>query len=143
MQRGRPSGADLLGSIHHSCEWPAFSALTYRTSPAMRILELRHKPHEKEIAMVYLQITLKIRADRRAAAGDIYTRYKKPFLTTIEGAKSKDLLLRDDDVQVLHGFDTAPHANAYLTSSLFERDVVAALAPLLDAPPDVRVYTAA
>lgn len=93
--------------------------------------------------MVYLQITLKIRADRRAAAGAVYTRYKKPFLTTIEGAKSKDLLLRDDDVQVLHGFDTASHANAYLTSSLFERDVVGGLAPLLDAPPDVRVYTAA
>jgi len=93
--------------------------------------------------MVYLQITLKIRADRRAAAGDIYSRYKNPFLTTIEGAKSKDLLLRDDDVQVLHGFDTAPHANAYLKSSMFEKDVVGALGPLLDAPPDVRVYTAA
>jgi hypothetical protein len=93
--------------------------------------------------MVYLQITLKVRADRRAAAGDIYGRYKTPFLTTIEGAKSKELLLRDDDVQVLHGFDSAAHANAYLKSSLFERDVVGALAPLLDAPPDVRVYTVA
>jgi len=93
--------------------------------------------------MVYLQITLKIRPDRRAAAGDIYGRYKTPFLTTIAGASSKELLVRDDDVQVLHGFDTSAHASAYLKSSLFERDIVGALAPLLDGPPEVRVYTVA
>lgn len=93
--------------------------------------------------MVYLQITLKVRADRRAAAGDIYARYKAPFLNGVEGAQSKDLLLRDDDVQVLHGFDSTAHANAYLKSSLFERDVVSALAPLLDGPPDIRVYSKA
>jgi hypothetical protein len=99
--------------------------------------------HNQGVRMVYLQITLKVRADRRGAAGDIYHRYKGPFLSTIAGAKSKDLLLRDDDVQVLHGFDSTEHAAAYLKSGLFERDVVGALAPLLDAPPDVRVYTAA
>jgi hypothetical protein len=92
---------------------------------------------------VYLEITLKVRADRRAAANEIYGRYKTPFLTTIEGAKSKDLLLRDEDVQVLHGFDSVDHANAYLRSRLFERDVVGALSPLLDAPADIRVYTLA
>ena len=93
--------------------------------------------------MVYLQITMKVRADRRGAAGDVYNRYRTPFLTTVEGAKSKQLLLREDDVQVLHGFDSAAHAKAYLQSSLFERDVVGALTPLLDAPPDVRVYSIA
>jgi hypothetical protein len=93
--------------------------------------------------MVYLEITLKVRADRRPAAGEVYARYRKPFLTSVAGAKSKDLLLRDEDVQVLHGFDSVDHANAYLKSALFERDVVSALTPLLDAPPDVRVYTQA
>ena len=90
--------------------------------------------------MVYLEITLKVRADRRPAAVEVYSRYKSPFLATIVGAKSKDLLVRDDDVQVLHQFDSRSNAEAYLKTSLFERDVVGALAPLLDAPPDVRVY---
>jgi len=93
--------------------------------------------------MVYLQITLKIRADRRPAAAEIYGRFKAPFLKSVAGAKSKELLVRDDDVEVLHGFDSKANAEAYLRNPLFERDVVSALAPLLDAPPDVRVYTVA
>lgn len=93
--------------------------------------------------MVYLEITLKVRRDRRAAAAEVYQRYKDPFLTGIPGARSKELLVRDDDVQVLHGFDSTTHADAYLKSRLFEKDVVTALAPLLDAPPDVRVYAVA
>ena len=93
--------------------------------------------------MVYLQITLKVRADRRPAAAEIYERYKRPFLNDVAGAKSKQLLLRDDDVQVLHGFESSANANAYLKNPLFERDIVTALSPLLDAPPDVRVYAVA
>jgi antibiotic biosynthesis monooxygenase len=93
--------------------------------------------------MVYLQITLKVRADRRPAAADVYNQYKAPFLRTVAGARSKELLVRDDDVQVLHGFESKANAEAYLKTPLFERDVVGALAPLLDAPPDVRVYAVA
>ena len=93
--------------------------------------------------MVYLQITLKIAPANRPAAAGVYQRYKAPFLTTIAGAKSKELLVRNEDVEVLHGFDTAEHANAYLTSRLFTADVVGALKPLLDAEPDVRIYQAA
>ena len=93
--------------------------------------------------MVYLQITLKIAPANRPAAAGVYQRYKEPFLATIAGAKSKDLLIRDEDVEVLHGFDTAEQANAYLKSRLFSTDVVGALKPLLDAEPDVRIYTAA
>jgi hypothetical protein len=73
----------------------------------------------------------------------VYQRYKTPFLSTIAGAKSKELLVRDEDVEVLHGFDTAEQANAYLTSKLFTAHVVGALKPLLDAEPDVRIYKAA
>jgi hypothetical protein len=93
--------------------------------------------------MVYLQITLKVAPANRHAAAGVYQRYKAPFLDRIEGAKSKELLVRDDDVQVLHGFDTAEHANAYLKTKLFTADVVNALTPLLDAAPDVRIYTEA
>jgi hypothetical protein len=53
------------------------------------------------------------------------------------------LLVRGEDVEVLHGFDTAEQANAYLESRLFTTDVVGALGPLLDAEPDVRIYKAA
>jgi hypothetical protein len=93
--------------------------------------------------MVYLQITLKIASANRPAAADVYQRFKAPFLNTITGAKSKELLVRDDDVQVLHGFDTAEQANAYLKTGLFPSDVVGALKPLLDDAPDVRIYKAA
>jgi len=93
--------------------------------------------------VVYLQITLKIAASNRAAAAGVYRQYKAPFLETIAGAKSKELLVREADVQVLHGFDNVEHAQAYLESALFTADVVGALAPLLDDAPEVRVYEAA
>ena len=93
--------------------------------------------------MVYLQITLKIADANRAAAAGIYQKYKAPFLDTVGGAKSKELLVRDEDVQVLHGFDSEANAKDYLESELFTADVVGDLRPLLDAAPDVRIYTAA
>jgi hypothetical protein len=95
------------------------------------------------LIMAYLEITLKIDdADRPAAAG-VYEQYKQPFLDVVPGATSKELLLRDDDVQVLHGFATTEHAQAYLASALFNDDVVTDLAPLLKAEPEVRIYTVA
>jgi len=90
--------------------------------------------------MTYLQITLKIAEANRAAAAAVYQKYKAPFLQSIPGAKSKELLVRDEDVQVLHGFASIEAAHAYLQSQLFNEDVVLALRPLLDAAPDVRVY---
>ena len=93
--------------------------------------------------MVYLEITLRIAPANRTAAAGVYERYKAPFLKTIAGEQSKELLVRDDDVQVLHGFGTVEQANAYLTTELFTADVVGALKPLLDAAPDVRIYQAA
>jgi hypothetical protein len=90
----------------------------------------------------YLEITLKVDPQDRAAAGAIYAKYKKPFLTTILGAKSKELLIRDEDVQVLHGFATRKQAQAYLSNELFTKDVVVGLKPLLKADPEVRIYSA-
>jgi hypothetical protein len=100
---------------------------------------------EKEEAMAgaYLEITLKVDPKNREAAAAVYRRYREPFLKTIPGAASKELLVRDEDVQVLHGFDTVQHAGEYLESALFKEDVVAALKPHLAAGPEVRIYSVA
>lgn len=91
----------------------------------------------------YLEITMKIDADNRPAAAKVYTDYRQPFLDTIEGAMTKNLLVRDEDVQVLHGFDSVEHAQAYLSSPMFEKDVFVGLKPLWSADPEVRIYTVA
>lgn len=88
----------------------------------------------------YLEITLKVSAPDRVGAGEIYAKYKQPFLATVPGAQSKDLLLREEDVQVLHRFDSRASAEGYLRSSLFGNDVVRELKPYLMADPDIRIY---
>ena len=90
----------------------------------------------------YLEITLKIDTKDRAAAGAVYVKYKPPFLADVAGALSKQLLIRNDDVQVLHGFKTEENAQAYLNSALFNNDVVKELKPLLLASPEIRIYQA-
>lgn len=42
----------------------------------------------------YLEITLKVNENDRAAAAAVYTKYRQPFLDTISGAVSKQLLVR-------------------------------------------------
>ncbi len=91
----------------------------------------------------YLEITLQIARHNRGAAAEVYRKYRDPFLKEIPGAKSKELLVREEDVQVLHGFDTVEHAQAYLKSTLFSDDVVGLLKPLLQAAPDIRIYSVA
>ncbi len=88
----------------------------------------------------YLEISLDIKTENREAAAGVYLKYKEPFLEKIEGALSKELLIRTEDVQVLHGFSTVEEANGYLSSNLFGEDVVSALKPYLEAKPEVRVY---
>ena len=70
-------------------------------------------------------------------------KYEQPFLDKIAGAKSKELLIRDEDVQVLHGFASEENAQAYLTTETFSNDVVGELKPLLEADPEVRIYSVA
>ena len=91
----------------------------------------------------YLEITMKIDEANRPAAAKVYNDYRQPFLDTIEGSLTEDLLIRDEDVQVLHGFDSAEHAQAYLSSSMFQNDVFVDLKPLWSADPDVKIYTVA
>ncbi len=96
-----------------------------------------------KMTKAFLQITLFVKEKNRAAAAAVYTKYKEPFLKNIKGAKSKDLLVRDEDVQVLHGFDSVENANAYLKSELFENDVVRELSPLFDTAPQIKIYAVA
>jgi len=91
----------------------------------------------------YLEITMKIDEANRPAAAKVYTDYRKPFLNEIKGALTKDLLIRNEDVQVLHGFDSIGAAQAYLESEMFKNDVFVGLQPLWSANPDVRIYTVA
>jgi len=87
-----------------------------------------------------LEITLKVSDTNRPKAGAIYAKYKPPFLANVPGAESKELLIRDEDVQVLHGFSTRASAEKYLSSELFAKDIVTELTPYLQAQPDVRIY---
>ena len=88
----------------------------------------------------YLQITLDIPNESLPAVAKVYNDYLKPFLDTIEGAVSKNLLIRTEDVQVLHGFDSVEHAQNYLQSDMFKNDVFVGLQPLWKQDPDVRIY---
>lgn len=91
----------------------------------------------------YLEITMHIDNANRPTAAKVYTDYRTPFLTGIPGALIKDLLIREEDVQVLHGFDSVEHAQAYLSSELFQNDVLVGLKPLWTRDPEVRIYSVA
>lgn len=91
----------------------------------------------------YLEITMVINPENRPAAAKVYNDYRQPFLDTIEGALTKELLIRDEDVQVIHGFDSMEHAKAYLDTEMFKNDVVAGLQPTWVADPDIRFYEVA
>ena len=113
-----------------------------RSILALLIASVLALPALARAEKAYLEITLKVDPQDRAAAGADYAKFKQPFLTKVAGAKSKELLIRDDDVQVLHGFATRKQAEAYLSSDLFTKDVVVGLKPLLKADPEVRIYSA-
>lgn len=70
-----------------------------------------------------------INPENRTVAAKAYTDYLQPFLDIIEGAPTKELIIRDDDIQVIHGFDSIEHAKAYLDSNLFKNKVTAGLHP--------------
>ncbi len=95
------------------------------------------------MAKAYLEITMKIDKANRPLAAKVYFDYRDPFLTKIAGAVSKELLVRDEDVQVLHGFDSVEHAKAYLESDLFNNNVVVGLKPYFATAPEIRIYSVA
>jgi hypothetical protein len=91
----------------------------------------------------YLEITMVIDGANRPAAAKIYNDYREPFLKQIRGALTKELLIRDEDVQVLHGFDSVESAKAYLETDMFKNDVFVGLQPLWSGNPDVKIYSVA
>lgn len=91
----------------------------------------------------YLEITMVIDEESRPAAVKVYNDYRGPFLEQIEGALTKDLLVRGEDVQVLHGFDSLEHAAAYLESKMFNDDVAVGLQPTWSADPKIAIYVVA
>ena len=91
----------------------------------------------------YLEITMYVSTSNRGAAAAVYNKYKQPFLDTITGATSKELLIREEDVQVLHGFESVLDAQNYLSTELFNNDVVKELAPLFDKAPEIKIYAIA
>lgn len=95
------------------------------------------------MAKAYLQITMYVSNNNRPAAAGVFNKYKQPFLDEIKGAVSKELLIRDEDVQVLHGFNSVEEANAYLKTDLFNNDVVKELSPLFDKAPEIKIYAVA
>ena len=44
----------------------------------------------------YLKITMKINPENRPAAAKVYTDYRGPFLEQIDGALTKELLIREE-----------------------------------------------
>lgn len=108
---------------------------------AIALLTLTSMTMDTHETKAYLEITLNIKPENRAQAVKVYLNYKEPFLQQINGATSKDLLVRMEDVQVLHGFESEAAAKAYLTTDLFENDVVRELKPLLESGPEVRIYS--
>ena len=74
-------------------------------------------------AKAYLEITMWIKNENRSAAAKVYSDYRTPFLNTIKGAVSKNLLVREEDVQVLHGFDSVENAKAYLESDMYHNHI--------------------
>lgn len=96
-----------------------------------------------ENVKAYLQITMKIKESDRQSAAKVYFDYRQPFLDKIEGALTKQLLVRDEDVQVLHGFDSAEHAAAYLQSDMFKNGVAVKLSPYFQTDPEIRIFTVA
>ena len=91
----------------------------------------------------YLQITMYVSNNNRPAAAAVFNKYKGPFLENIKGAVTKDLLVRNEDIQVLHGFKSVEEANAYLKTELFNNDVVKELSPLFDKAPEIKIYVVA
>ncbi len=66
----------------------------------------------------YLQMTLQIpQTKREEAITKVYLPNRQRFLERVAGAVSMDMLVREEDLQILVGFDTLENARAYLASS--------------------------
>lgn len=89
----------------------------------------------------YLQITLLIPPERREEAiSKVYLPNRLRILDRIEGAVSMDWLARQEDVQVLLGFDTLERAQGYQESPS-GRELTDALGAYAAKAPQPVLYT--
>ncbi|OOG18990.1 hypothetical protein BWD42_03265 [Sphingobacterium sp. CZ-UAM] len=93
------------------------------------------------MAKAYLQITLKINPSEKGAVTGIYNKFQDAFLDQIKGAIAMELLVGDEHVQLLHVFDTAEDAHVFLSTELFNNDILVALKSLAVDTPEIRIYT--
>ena len=112
----------------------------FATVSLLTLTSMRMEKNKKE-TNAYLEMTLDIKTENRENAAGVYLKYKEPFLKQIDGATSKELLIRTEDVQVLHGFKSEDEAKIYLTTKLFQNDVVRELKPFLKSTPEIRIYS--
>ncbi len=88
----------------------------------------------------HLLIRVKIDESRREEMIDkVYEPNRTRFLERISGAISKNLLVRPEDIAILHGFDTRESAEAYLQSSLYQQ-IVNGIADYQEENPSVALY---
>lgn len=78
----------------------------------------------------HLEITMVVKEKNRESVSKVYYDYKESFLKSINGTLIKDLLVRDENIQVLHGFNSIKNVKAYLSSDMFKNDVFARLKSL-------------
>ncbi|MFA5515544.1 MAG: hypothetical protein WDA20_04590 [Desulfuromonadales bacterium] len=88
----------------------------------------------------YLQISLPVPPERRdEAITKVFLPSRQRFDELAEGAVSIDLLVRNEDLQVLAGFDTLEHARAFEKSPA-GRDLTGQLTKLAEKEPTVALY---
>lgn len=91
----------------------------------------------------YLSVNMKIDSGKLPEVTRVYTSYWEQFLKTIHGARTKDLVIRNEDVQILHSFNSVEDAVGFLSSEMFQKAVFIDLQPYWNDELNVRIYTAA
>jgi len=95
------------------------------------------------MAKAYLDILLTIQGIDRAGVTAVYNLYKEPFLETVNGALSNELLIHIDDLRIIHGFKSMEDAQYYLLSKFFTSDYITSLKPYIIGNPNVKIYEVA
>ncbi|WP_312191707.1 hypothetical protein [Sphingobacterium sp.] len=95
------------------------------------------------MAKAYLDIKLTIEGIDRAGVTAVYNLYKDPFLESVKGAISNELLVHVEDVRIFHGFESLEDAQLYLLSKFFNIDFITSLKPYIIGNPNVRIYEVA
>jgi len=96
--------------------------------------------NEKVMAKAYLDIILTIQGLDRAGVTAVYNLYKEPFLKTVNGALSDELLIHIDDLRILQGFKSREDAQCYFLSKFCTSDFITSLKPDIIGNPNVKIY---